>query len=1183
MKKTLTTVALVTSTMLPLSNTSNAKSETDLQDLSNLKSNISDDSIQIKKNSQLVTITKKNAFLVDEYGNNIKTLELGDKLQVLKKYEDAPFYKVNYNGQALFIANEAVDPNLELNHSETSIKMNSNAEIISLSSEKVNVYSGDSKVSNILFTLDKGIYVDVIEKTNNDWYKINYYGNTGFVSSNDIHINSNIPTQTFSLEKASTTRTGVVFNLNSSKLNVRKKPNTNSTIITKLSNGDKVTILEDSGNWYKISINNGVGYVSKNYIKETQNSSTPVDTTKYIVINTAINLRTSDSWSGTVDSVAPVGSTLEVIEINGDWAKVYKDGKTLYAPVNHLKKDESSKVNTTKYTVINGAINLRTSGSWSGEIYKTVNIGTTLDVVEITGVWATIYYDNKVLYAPASYLQSTEAVPPVIEDIKPSFTETDFFMDGVVYNVSLDSLLNVRKEPFADSEIIDKLKNDTRVNVIAVTSNDWYKVDINGTVGYVSKKYIKEYVPETTKYTVVDTPINLRKDPSWSGEVVEKVLAGTTLDVIEINGEWATVYKNKETLYAPSKYLSNGSKPPVIEEEVKPSFTETDFFMDGVVYNVSLDNSLNIRKEPFTNSEIIGYLKNDTRVNVIAVTSNDWYKVDINGTVGYVSKKYIKEYVPETTKYTVVDTPINLRKDPSWSGEVVEKVLVGTTLDIIEINGEWATVYKNKETLYAPSRYLSDGSKPPVTDGEITPPNTDTIPPTVDEDKKEDVAPPATEDNKPSEEENTPSFTVTDMKMHGVVYNVASNDVLNVRETPSYNGKLITTLKNNERVTIIGLTSTNWYKVDINGTIGYVNKSYIKEYVPQTTKYEVVTSSINLRKTASWDAETVEVISVGNIVDVVEINGEWATIYRNKDFFYAPAKYLDNNELANITYTKYPSSLSSYIKTQASKTPSYSEAELEEYINPLKCNKFEFLTLNKYREIDVNKLDKMLISQNAGVLIGQGQTIANVSKKYSLDPVYFLAQSIHETGYGKSTLAKGVTITEIADENSPIKDSNGNITGYKMIQLDAPVTVYNLYGIGAYDNLPTMPNRALILGTTYAYNHGWTSVEKALDGAGAFLSSNYINSSKYNQNTLYKMRYNPNSKYIWHQYATTPWYSRYIAKFMDKHQYLYINNDFSFDKPLFTDMSEYSLNDISLRSISEFNDFTLPAKEDITL
>ena len=47
-----------------------------------------------------------------------------------------------------------------------------------------------------------------------------------------------------------------------------------------------------------------------------------------------------------------------------------------------------------------------------------------------------------------------------------------------------------------------------------------------------------------------------------------------------------------------------------------------------------------------------------------------------------------------------------------------------------------------------------------------------------------------------------------------------------------------------------------------------------------------------------------------------------------------------------------------------------------------------------------------------------------------------------------------------------------------MIKLSKPVTVYNLFGIGAYDNLPTFTNRALILGTTYAYNKGWTSVEK---------------------------------------------------------------------------------------------------------
>ncbi len=51
-----------------------------------------------------------------------------------------------------------------------------------------------------------------------------------------------------------------------------------------------------------------------------------------------------------------------------------------------------------------------------------------------------------------------------------------------------------------------------------------------------------------------------------------------------------------------------------------------------------------------------------------------------------------------------------------------------------------------------------------------------------------------------------------------------------------------------------------------------------------------------------------------------------------------------------------------------------------------------------------------------------------------------------------------------------------------MIPLSKPVTVYNLFGIGAKDNSSVFPNRALILGTTYAYNRGWTSIENAIKG-----------------------------------------------------------------------------------------------------
>ena len=154
-----------------------------------------------------------------------------------------------------------------------------------------------------------------------------------------------------------------------------------------------------------------------------------------------------------------------------------------------------------------------------------------------------------------------------------------------------------------------------------------------------------------------------------------------------------------------------------------------------------------------------------------------------------------------------------------------------------------------------------------------------------------------------------------------------------------------------------------------------------------------------------------------------------------------------------------------------------------------------------------------------------------------------------------------------------------------MIPLSEPTTVYNLFGIGAYDNLPTMPNRALVLGTTYAYNQGWTSIEKAIDGAGAFISSSYINSSKYKQNTLYKIKYNPSNSYIWHQYATTPWYSRDIALFMEQHQDFYIDKDFTFDKPLFKNMEEYSATSRSTNlNNTDTNEMIMFGKEiDVTL
>ena len=76
-------------------------------------------------------------------------------------------------------------------------------------------------------------------------------------------------------------------------------------------------------------------------------------------------------------------------------------------------------------------------------------------------------------------------------------------------------------------------------------------------------------------------------------------------------------------------------------------------------------------------------------------------------------------------------------------------------------------------------------------------------------------------------------------------------------------------------------------------------------------------------------------------------------------------------------------------------------------------------------------------------------------------------------------------------------------------------TVYNMYGIGAYDG------SAVSSGAQYAYNAGWFTPEAAIIGGAKFIAQGYVNAG---QDTLYKMRWNPDAAEktgkATHQYAS---------------------------------------------------------------
>ena len=846
-------------------------------------------------------------------------------------------------------------------------------------------------------------------------------------------------------------------------------------------------------------------------------------------------------------------------------------------PVNEVKNINTSKGNSFGEIISSEDLGLRKGADSSHEIITSIPSGARVNIIDkVSDNWYKVGYKDFVGYVEAKDIR-------VLGD--------NLNQD----NVGLISAnqLNVRTSPNENGQVIGTLHKNDKVNVLDKSIDGWYKIDFNGRRAYVSSKYVnlisyknnevktevkKEPIEGTGKVNI-NTALNVRQASTTNSRIIGSLKGGEKVNIISESNGFYKIEFNNSYGYVYSKYISkdgDSEKVQVVkQEEVKKEKVDESkkeakatpkaepvvlavrsLNKTGIV-NVS--SSLNVRSSASTSSKVIGSLSGNTKVTIVG-EEGAFYKIEYKGSHGYVAKEYVKDVTesnnsnqgtqtpekpstPESTEKTGivnVSSSLNVRSSASTSSKVIGSLSGNTKVTIVGEEGAFYKIEYKGSHGYVAKEYVKD-----VTESSNSNQGTQTP-------------------EKPSTPEST--------EKTGIV-NVSSS--LNVREGASTSSKVIGSLSGNTKVTIVGEEGA-FYKIEYKGSHGYVAKEYIKDIKDEVVtepekpsnpenskKTGVVTASkgLNVRKEANTSSQIIGILNSGESVEIIgEENGFYKITYKGQEA-YASKNYInifDGNsnvnpglDIGNASKTNYGVSLNEYIKLQQRNNPSnYSYSEFEKYINPAKAtNKLQFLRIDKFRSVNVSGLSSRL--SNKGVLTGQGQAFVNAAKAFNIDPIYLVAQCLHETGNGTSKLAKGVTITEIADESKPIYNGNGQLVGYHMIKLSKPVTVYNLFGIGAKDNSSVFPNRALILGTTYAYNRGWTSIENAIKGAAEFVSLNYVHSSRYSQNTLYKMRYNQNVSNIWHQYATTPWYASSIADIMRSYQDLYLENNFTFDVPVF--------------------------------
>ena len=199
------------------------------------------------------------------------------------------------------------------------------------------------------------------------------------------------------------------------------------------------------------------------------------------------------------------------------------------------------------------SLNIRAGARVDRDIVATVSKGTNLSILDVLGDWYKVKLANGTVgWANSSYIKvsttTSDSNTGSNQGAGSTNSTTSFPAQGVVTATTL----NVRSGARTDREIVAKITKNAKVTV-ASELNGWYKIKLeNGTVGWVSKEYIKISSSSTSSGsttnnpfprtgTVTATHLNIRSGARVDRPLVTSVVKGTKVTLLDSLGEWYRV------------------------------------------------------------------------------------------------------------------------------------------------------------------------------------------------------------------------------------------------------------------------------------------------------------------------------------------------------------------------------------------------------------------------------------------------------------------------------------------------------------------------------------------------------------------------------------------------------------------------------------------------------------------
>lgn len=202
------------------------------------------------------------------------------------------------------------------------------------------------------------------------------------------------------------------------------------------------------------------------------------------VVNTdALRLRTEPSTSSATAAYLNSGDEVEILEDLGDWYYVSYNGATGYVYAVYVTFNAGSTATAALSgesvagrvgAVTGDQVNFRSGPSTDYAVITTLSEGTEMTILGITDGWCEMDWAGQYGYVKADYV-SVDGIPLV----DPR---------GVVTG----DCVNVRDTASTDGGIVTKVYAGSIVDLIAL-ENGWYKVSVDGTVGYIRSDFLRVY------------------------------------------------------------------------------------------------------------------------------------------------------------------------------------------------------------------------------------------------------------------------------------------------------------------------------------------------------------------------------------------------------------------------------------------------------------------------------------------------------------------------------------------------------------------------------------------------------------------------------------------------------------------------------------------------------------------